>query len=555
MDNSIKAIAPNTNNLDTSAEIKIGGSVTDPRTLEGQAPKYLSREDVLRLGLEREEKTIPGVDNSPKDIYQFAMSFNGQGNKQGAKPTSRSRQDVVDNFKISTPGYTDENGKFVPYTKEQLVANPHLDTATAMEKYIRDRAITDKDEKGNPLTTQDMARNYFGNIYDSIKNINDVADPVYPMIATPENIQKYNEELQKANQGHIKAEAQARDAVLKAQEEAAKGNVQNADNILKEQALSVNIDGKQYRATNNKAAETVAELEKISPIKDKLIDELNQITDATPGKLQLALPTYARVFSKYMDPSSQISMGNIDESKMSTMVDEAHKAGLSLGPAMLAAVAVAIGKIGLKDAIKQYGESTYSSLSPKDTADRMKEMLNAAEKSVEIYKKSVLVGYKGSGTVMPGSGVDKIDTQKETTSTLADWTDKTLEPKKKVDMILSRATKWSQNPGDEAQLAGLKSGDSNLGIAKLQYMLKSGLGDLGKNYEVTGIIKPNDRAALTVFLKNNPTLTAQDIIGNSFGVDSNKIGMQDMNTTKPTKTNKGSGISGHVGGRSSSKGR
>ena len=68
-----------------------------------EQPKYLTKEEAIKLGLEREEKAIPGVvDNSPKDIYQFAVSFNRQGNQQ----VQRFIVGCIDNFGLYIPYYT-----------------------------------------------------------------------------------------------------------------------------------------------------------------------------------------------------------------------------------------------------------------------------------------------------------------------------------------------------------------------------------------------------------------------------------------------------------------
>lgn len=537
-------------------EVSVSGQVPstsiapEAKMVPDTAPKRIYVNPVFTPEVETTYKQI-----EPKDIIQLALSYSSES--KTSKPGIASRPDFITSYTLPTPGKTDDKGVFQPYTDAEIIAHPLLGSKIGAEKWYREHAVGDTKGKSSDQIAQDVLYN----VYETERAKSDVADPIFPIDSSPEAQQKYQKDLADAEQAHIKADAMGKEAVAKVKDAVSKGMGDYAKSIIEGDSLTVGVYDPtkkamvKYRAMDSKAASNVAELEKISPLTKKLEEELADIGPLDMAKLNMASATFARVYAKYLDPNAQVSMGNIDESKMSTITHDLRESGGLNGAGLaLAVAAVVTGKMTTQQAITEYGKSSLNALDPQQAAHRMKELLEGAKQSSEKYKKSVLHGY-GGVPEEPGQGAGgKTDAQevKPLAVSDADFLDANHPQKGKI--VLDSVMRWNKKTSlspEEVRL-GIKDPNKtatgeNEGVAAFQSYLKTKLG--ATKLKVTGIPNEEDGAALQILIKQNPKLSAKDIIHEALTHKAELDGPADTGKEKP----KGNG--GKSGGRKSAKGR
>lgn len=301
----------------------------------------------------------------------------------------------ISEYTIPRNVYTDAQGNIKEYTPAELTANPSLDIAKSAESFFRAQT---GDNKSAPDI---VARNYLAQVRSNSLAANGVAvPPPRPIVGTPAAIDKWRQDMAAWQNSNAKALGKAEQDVQEVKAAVAKGRFDIADKIMKAQADTISIDGKEYRAYNGKARDAVASLNAIDPIAKTLAQEIHELR-AHPGdttSLQTVLPTFARVMGARMSPGAQISMGNIEESKMSSLIEDGQHAGLSIGGALAALAGWMMDSGANKKTFaqyaKEYATGAIKNISMVGVLDKMERQLAASKASAELYKEQNLIGYK-----------------------------------------------------------------------------------------------------------------------------------------------------------------
>lgn len=360
--------------------------------IEPQAP-------VMDLG--QQTITAKAPTEAPKTghtLYQNVanmdvQNFSGIGGSGDAGSTGVPA--TISSYTIPRNVYTGPDGKVHAYTPEELTANPSLDIAKSAEAFFRGQT------GDNTSTPDKVAQDYLGSVYANSLAANGApVPPPRPMVATPAAVDKWRQDMVAWQNSNAKAIGKANQDVQEVKSAVAKGRFDLAEKILKTQTDTINIDGKEYRAYNGKSRDAVASLNAIDPIADNLAHEIASLKK-TPGDtttLQTLIPTFARVMGARMNPGSQISMGNIDESKMSSMIEDGKHAGLSVGGALAALagwmVDPAANKKSFLQYAKEYATGAIKNISNTGIIEKMEAQLKASKESSELYKAQNLIGYK-----------------------------------------------------------------------------------------------------------------------------------------------------------------
>ena len=508
---------------------EIERSVTIPGTVEAKmTPDNVQGRKYVQPEFEPITSTTT-TENEPKDLNQVAAlahypgQSQGNGQSQVAKP---SDYEFISTYNIPKAGRS-VNGVFTEYTPEELSTNPHLNTASGIEQYFRTRSGINPDPK-NPdtLDSNKVARNFLTQVAASITKQNMPAELPPNVDFSLAGTAKYQAEVNKYNQEVQKAKELGIQKAREVAEEASKGNSAFADKIIADQVLKVNVDGKEYRAQSPEVAKNVMELEKMKPLIDDVSKDLSEVAKTgSPGQLQMATAKFARVYGKLMNPTGDVSMGAIEETKMGNTIKTATDAGINPTMAIVAFLSwmKSDSKVPFIDYAKHYLLNVEDSLDPKIAAKRLQTSLQEAQASKDKYYMSgALVGYKGQSK-SEGTGNNTKDRPEDviTPEGKQDVFDvKDLPITDKTKLVLDSMIRWNtalkQNEAtpEETRLGIVDPNKSetgaNEGVAAVQSFLKTNLG--AANYKVTGVPNTDDEAALNIYLKKNPGMSAKDVM-------------------------------------------
>lgn len=365
-----------------------------------------------------QESTLAPATIKQKGQVQIASEMNPRdvGYSSSTSGSNVGYENTYNKYTIPRSGTTtiDENGNpiFKEYTPEEIQANPSLDTRRGAENFFRVRS------GDNTSDINTVAQNYLKQVGDAAYKAEAVPNPpVYPVSPTPEAIDKYNASMVEWQNKNEQAIGKAQKAINDVKESVAKGQFDVADKLINDQKLTIKVDGKEYKAHNEKARDQVMYIEALKPVGEELKAQLKVLEEGDFQGLKLLIPVYARYTAGSYNPGMQISEGNIDENKMSTMIDTAEKAGLSVG----GAIAVIFQYIEdqkngknttLLQLTKDYISGAIKASSIGGIKSKMVQGIEAAEKAGESFKETGLIGYgkkpKDTPKEIPGQ-VDKKD--------------------------------------------------------------------------------------------------------------------------------------------------
>lgn len=359
----------------------------------------------------------------------------------------------VTDYTLPENTYTDASGKIQTYSDEELARNPQLNRAKAAENFFRSRT------GDNTSSAVDTARNYLNTVRQNALAAEGVPfPPVYPMSATPEAIDKYNEEYRTWQNQNAQAIGKADKAVNEVKEAVAKGQYELADKLQKNQEYTIKINDKEYRAYNTKGRDGVSSLLAVDKIREGVSGDLATLKTGDYSKLNLLLPQVARVMAMSINPGSDVSMGSLAEVEATAKLEEGKKMGLGVEGALAALADWLSQKIeGKKTSFlkvaKNYLSGAVKQSSTEGIATQARKLLHEAGEASETFKKANLIGYDGSVKKenpkfdQEGPSAEKPLTEFPTSG----WYNKPYNPKERIGFTSASGKKYEvENPGKDA---------------------------------------------------------------------------------------------------------
>lgn len=446
------------------------------------------------------------VVNEPKNIYESAVMASPQGQfTTGTDGKKQYDSDVESAF------------VWEPKPPTSGVGSPLVDATTraygpALVDYMASQGVT---------STKDILQPKYEAAYTKVMEGHGV--PVMPPIFTLESQAKYNQEMADYNARVQSAKAAGLAAVQTEKEGLTKKAAEWADNIAKENLKTIGKDGEMlFDPSKRQAANAILNNE----IQIKAVQHgLSKAT--TLPEIIAQIPALAYSAGIARNPEQPPTEFAITETK--GIVDQ-------MLPEMKEVDKVAlIGSYGLWLAAKWARKDPGPS--PLDIA-----VQKAAYSNPDLIKGRMQDYMKEVGHMNNVSKSNYIKHSKD-----ADFTPDSLKPKgveivdfndpaakNKTDMIFGSLLRWNKMTSlspEEVRL-GIKNPNKtatgeNEGVAAFQSYLKKRLG--ATNYKVTGIPSEDDKAALTILLKQNPSMSAKDVISEAL---SHKADMDSPTTGK-----------------------
>lgn len=449
---------------------------------------------------ERAEALDRATQADKTNQYQIASQMEtpiyGTTSTSGIGDGSSVKSSTIINYTVPTNTETvwdDATKTYInkPISDERLRANPSLDINTGATNFFRSKTGDYKTQDVN-----EVAKTYLSTVYDNALKTEGVPfPPARPIRPTPESIDKYNSAMVEWKNKNAQAIGKAEKAVQDVKDAVSKGQFDYADKLTKAQELQIKVGegdkSKLYKAYNQKARDNVMFMEALKPIADDLKHQLAKVKDGDYNGIQMLLPLYARVQAGRMNPGSQISEGNILESKMGAVNEAGKNAGLNVeglvAVAMEAANRFSKGEdVNILSLIKEYLTGAIESSSSGNIKAKMLEGIAASDKTAKSYYTTGLVGYEEPETK---KGPEAKDESQYTPKT--GW------------FSMPVGTRFKVDPDDTKSQTGMitevktndVTGESKASKVKLEDGTEYSVNDEGEDDEVTlepwNKVKPN----------------------------------------------------------------
>jgi hypothetical protein len=470
-------------------EIKVLANLAEPiQTPEAKLPmvqtpqrKYYNPEEIFN-------GTSETVKTEPKDAYEAAVM---------ARPGGQSQDGATDNLKTA-----EDKGLFTwtPGTPSSAVGSKMGDVST------RYYAVVLQDQLASMGTdAQTLLKSTYSDAYNEAMAGH--GRPVIPYKRTPELMLKYQQDLadwqSRDAYGRAKAEKAVMDRKGKLSDDAAKW----ADNIAKENQKIIGKDNEMlFDPSKRDVANHILTNEKqIQAVTSKLNSA------KTASEIAAQIPSLAYAASIARSPEVQPSQFSIEETKQ--IVDKLDPDGNADEKNKLIKSAIdywtlkTMGKAGgMPDPITAYVQKLEYN-KPGEIKKRLQEYMVEVKDMNNISRRSYIKHSKDM-EITP-------DVVKPDAVSNKDFEDPANPDKK--GLIFNSLIRWNKLTSltpDEVRL-GIKDPNKtatgeNEGVAAFQSYLKNKLG--AQNYKVTGVPSKDDEAALDILLKQNPSMSAKDII-------------------------------------------